>query len=286
MVKLSLIISTYNRPDTLDLVLKSVALQNLAQVAVNDEIEVLIADDGSSAETGNLVAEFRRNFPFKLIHVWHEDNGFRLAAIRNFAVSHSSGQYLVFIDGDCLIAPDFIANQLQLAKIGYFVGGNRVLLSEKYTRKILANKDISISSAGVFSSFIAKLSGKINKFFPRLPLAVDAAWRLRNDDNWRRPKGCNMALWRKDLLTVNGFDESFCGWGHEDADFLVRLLHAGIHIKDGRFAVPVFHLWHKMNDRSKEFENIARLQQRINNPQLIRAESGVKRYLAEQSDLR
>lgn len=282
MIKLSLIISTYNRPDALELVLKSVALQELNAAAAVSEIEVLIADDGSTADTANLVAQFQEAFPFRLIHVWHEDNGFRLAAIRNLAVSKSSGAYLVFIDGDCLIAPDFIAKQLQLAEVGYFVGGNRVLLSEKYTREILTNKDVSISSAGILNSFIGRLAGKINKFFPRLPLALNAQWRKRNETNWRRPKGCNMALWREYLMTVNGFDESFCGWGHEDADFLVRLLHAGIRIKDGRFAVPVFHLWHKMNDRSNEPENIARLQLRIDNPQLIRAESGVERYFVEQ----
>lgn len=282
MIKLSLIISTYNRPDALELVLKSVALQDLAKATVNNEIEVLIADDGSKSDTAELVAKFQQNFPFRLIHVWHEDNGFRLAAIRNLAVSRSEGQYLVFIDGDCLIAPDFIAKQIQLAETGYFVGGNRVLLSEKYTRQIIAHKDISISALGIMKSFIGKLTGKINKFFPRLPLALNATWRKRSETNWRRPKGCNMALWRKDLLIVNGFDESFCGWGHEDADFLVRLLHAGILIKDGRFAAPVFHLWHKMNDRSQEQENIARLQLRINNPQLIRAESGIERYFAKR----
>ncbi len=281
-VKLSLIISTYNRPDALELVLKSVARQNLAKVADNSEIEVLIADDGSKSDTAELVAKFQQNFPFRLIHVWHEDNGFRLAAIRNLAVSHSQGHYLVFIDGDCLIAPDFISKQLLLAESGYFVGGNRVLLSEKYTQQIIAHKDISISALGIMKSFIGKFTGKINKFFPRLPLTLNTAWRKRNETNWRRPKGCNMALWRKDLLIVNGFDESFCGWGHEDADFLVRLLHAGIRIKDGRFAVPVFHLWHKMNDRSQEKENIARLQLRIDNPQLIRAESGIERYFAKR----
>ena len=113
MKKFSLLISTYNRPDTLELVLKSVMQQKLDSVVTANDIEILVADDGSTTATRDLVANFQAIFPFKLTHVWHEDNGFRLSAIRNLAISHSSGEYLVFIDGDCLIAPDFIINQLK-----------------------------------------------------------------------------------------------------------------------------------------------------------------------------
>ena len=275
-MKISLIISTYNRPDALELVLMSVA----KQIIPNDlSLEVLVADDGSGVETKSLLAKFQQNFPFKLLHIWHEDTGFRLAAIRNLATSKSSGEYLIFIDGDCLIAPDFILNQMQLAEKGYFVGGNRVLLSESYTKSALSNKSISIATTSVISSIVARLSGKTNKWLPALRLNPSALWRKKYAQNWRRPKGCNMALWRQDCLAVNGFDEGFAGWGHEDADFLVRLLHVGIQIKDGRFAAPVYHLWHKVNDRSNEAENMARLMARVNEPSFIRAEDGVDKYV-------
>lgn len=278
-MKLSLIISTYNRPDTLELVLKSIQTQELDENITADHVEILVADDGSKEDTAQLVAKFQQNFPFRLIHVWHEDNGFRLAAIRNLAVSRSSGDYLVFIDGDCLVAKDFILNQFRLAEAGYFVGGNRVLLSEKYTHKALSGKLINIASNCVFKSIWDRISGKTNKWLSALRLDTNAAWRKKHASNWRRPKGCNMALWRKDYLTVNGFDESFSGWGHEDADFLVRLLHAGIKIKDGRFAAPVYHLWHKMNDRANEGENKARLMARVNDLGIIDAVDGVRKYL-------
>jgi glycosyltransferase involved in cell wall biosynthesis len=273
---ISLIISTYNRPDTLELVLMSVAKQTIPSDLV---LEVLVADDGSGIETKTLVTKFQQDFPFELLHIWHEDLGFRLAAIRNLATSRSSGEYLIFIDGDCLIAPDFILNQMRLAERGYFVGGNRVLLSESYTKSALSNKSVSIATTSVISSVLARLSGKTNKWLPALRLNPSARWRKKNAENWRRPKGCNMALWRDDCLTVNGFDEGFAGWGHEDADFLVRLLHAGIQIKDGRFAVPVYHLWHKVNDRRNEAENMRRLMERVNNKGFIHATSGVGKYL-------
>lgn len=278
-MKLSLIISTYNRPDTLELVLTSIKRQHLDSGVVADDIEVLVADDGSREDTAGLVADFQQNFPFKLLHVWHEDNGFRLAAIRNLAVSKSSGDYLVFIDGDCLLAKDFIINQFRLAEAGYFVGGNRVLIGQKYTEYALSNKSVDIAGTCVFKSIWDRITGKTNKWLPALRLKLDASWRKKNAENWRRPKGCNMALWRKDYMQINGFDESFSGWGHEDADFLVRLLHAGIRIKDGRFALPVYHLWHKMNDRSQETENKRRLLERVNDRNLIQALDGVNKYL-------
>ena len=72
-------------------------------------------------------------------------------------------------------------------------------------------------------------------------------------------KGCNIGVWRDDFVAVNGFDESFSGWGREDSDFAIRLIRAGVRLKDGRFAVPVLHLWHRENDRSKLAENDDRL---------------------------
>lgn len=277
-MKISLIISTYNRPDALELVLLSVA----KQIIPNDlTLEVLVADDGSGIETKALVTKFQQGFPCKLLHIWHEDKGFRLAAIRNLAVSKASGDYLVFIDGDCLIAPDFILNQMKLAEKGYFVGGNRVLLSESYTKRAIHNKLTDIANTSIISSILARLNSKTNKWLPALRLNPSALWRKKYVQNWRRPKGCNMALWRQDCLAVNGFDEGFIGWGHEDADFLVRLLHAGIRIKDGRFAAPVYHLWHKVNDRSNETENMARLMERVNNQDFVRAEDGIDKYLTD-----
>jgi len=278
-MKISLIISTYNRPDTLELVLMSVARQKSDNLLTSGDIEILVADDGSTEETANLVRHFQADFPFRLSHVWHEDKGFRLSAIRNLAVSKSTGDYLIFIDGDCILAEDFLISQAKLAEHGYFVGGNRVLLSEKYTQTILLNKSIEIAGTSILQSIFSCMFGKTNKWLPALRLNPTASWRKKHENNWQRPKGCNMAVWRKDYMVVNGFDESFSGWGHEDADFLVRLLHSGIKIKDGRFAVPVYHLWHKMNDRSQEAENKQRLLSRVNDKSLVQAKDGVNKYL-------
>lgn len=104
-------------------------------------------------------------------------------------------------------------------------------------------------------------------------------WRYSRGSNWKYPKGCNFALSRKDFLKVNGFDESFSGWGHEDADLFIRLLHSGVKIKDGRFAIPVLHLWHKESPRDKERGNYQRLMDRLESRDFIHAQVGIDKYL-------
>lgn len=275
---ISLIVSTYNRPDALELVLLSIARQHLPK-AISSNLEVIIADDGSTDDTARLIKQLQARFPFKLIHSWHPDEGFRAGAARNLAVSKSRGDYLIFIDGDCLISSDFISMHYQLAQKNYLVAGNRILLSKKYTQQCLIKHDISVVNANWYQAVFAKLSGKTNKILHLLRLSPNSNWRINNPENWRRPKSCNLSLWRSDFGLVNGFDEDFYGWGHEDADLVIRLIHAGVKVKDGRFAAAVYHLWHPTNDRSRESQNIAKLNQRLQDKSIIRAQSGIDKYL-------
>ena len=90
---------------------------------------------------------------------------------------------------------------------------------------------------------------------------------------------CNLGVWKQDFIAVNGFDELFEGWGYEDSDLVIRLIHQDIKRKEGRFAAPVLHLWHRQNDRSRHDANFQRLLQRVDNQHFIRAERGVDQYL-------
>ena len=260
-MKLSVIVSTYNRPDALDAVLHGFTLQHA--IAPHDW-EILIADDGSTDSTRAVVDKYRPVFGARLQHVWHADQGFRLAEIRNLAASRASGDFLIFLDGDCIPLPDFLAQQLQLAEPGWVIAGNRILLSEPYTAALLgADDNAAPCHWGVLQWLLARLSGKANKSIGWLRLAVPR-WRRRRSGDWRVLRGCNIGVYRRDFLTVDGFDASFSGWGHEDSDFAVRLLRAGVRIKDGRFAVPVVHLWHRENDRSQQPENWAKFEATLN----------------------
>ncbi|MGB9043622.1 MAG: glycosyltransferase, partial [Pseudolabrys sp.] len=118
---ISVIVTTYNREDALDAVLRSLAQQN------DPDFEVIVADDGSGPATAKLIDTWRAKIGHRLEHVWHADRGFRAGEIRNRAILAARGRYCVFLDGDCIVRPDFVANHRQLAEPGWFVTGNRVL---------------------------------------------------------------------------------------------------------------------------------------------------------------
>ena len=271
---LSIIVTTYNRPDALLAVLQSLAAQS------DGAFEVLVADDGSRAETAVAIAEVAVDFPVSLIHLWQSDDGFRAAAARNLAVAASAGDYLVFVDGDCVLRADFVARHRALAETGWFVAGNRVLLGKEFTAKVLQTPRAELHGDSRLTWLGRRFSGAINRWLP-LCFIPGQGWRKRQPQRWQGARTCNLALWRRDFDTVNGFDEAFQGWGHEDADLAIRLLHAGVQRKDGRFATAVLHLWHHENDRSNLPENERRLAEILAGDR-VRAQHGIDAYTREQ----
>jgi glycosyltransferase involved in cell wall biosynthesis len=273
-IKLSIIIATYNWPEALELI-----LANLVPQLINySNTELIIADDGSTKATADVVQKYQNILP-RIRHIWHEDAGFRKACILNKAVLAASGEYLAFLDGDCIPFPDYIEQTIKLAENGYFIAGNRVLLARALTYEVLTNSKIITNMFGwrFWGWLNAKLKKDVNKLLPWLRLK-SGVWRYSRSTNWKYPKGCNFALWRKDFIAVNGFDESFSGWGHEDADLFIRLLHSGLKIKDGRFATPVLHLWHKEQSRALEKANWQIVLKRLNDPKFTLAKVGLNKH--------
>ncbi|TIC83440.1 glycosyltransferase family 2 protein [Crenobacter intestini] len=274
-MKVSVIVSTYNRPDALQAVLEGFCHQQVG----TREWEVIIADDGSDEATARVVEAFRERMAGRFKHVWHADQGFRLAEIRNRAAMQASGDYLVFLDGDCIPLPDFIAQQAILAEAGWVVAGNRILLGQAFTESYLSGRDKPVFAWTWLDWGIRRLHGSINNALGwlRLPLPK---WRQKRAQDWRLLRGCNIGVWKQDFLAVDGFDATFSGWGYEDSDFAVRLLRHGARLKNGRFAVPVMHLWHRENDRSQSGENWARFEASLHGSH-VRAVSGLSGLLAE-----
>lgn len=255
MMQVSVIVSTYNRPDALRAVLAGLAEQG------DRGFEILVADDGSGDETRATVAECAAVSAVPVRHIWHEDKGFRLSAIRNLAAAHAEGEYLVFIDGDCVPRLDFVMRHRALAEPGWMVAGNRLLLSEAFTRTVLAQRT-PIHRWNLSDWWQARRAGNLNRIGPLLRVPLGPLRKL-GGRRWQRVRGCNMGVWKADLLAVNGFDETFEGWGYEDSDFAVRLVNAGRGLKKGAYACGLLHLWHRENDRRQEGPNWDLLQQRI-----------------------
>ena len=249
---ISVIVATYNREDALDAVLRGLARQT------DRRFEVLVADDGSGPATADVVAQWTRRAAFPLAHVRHEDRGFRLAEIRNRAILQSAGDLCVFLDGDCVPRPGFVAAHRGLAAPGWFVAGNRILLGPALTARILG-EHLEPELWGLGQWMRHRLRGEVNRVIPLVSLPLGPLRRL-GPAAWPSARGTNLAIRRDDLARVDGFDATFNGWGREDSDIMVRLIRAGVRRKDGRYATAVLHLWHADFDRSGLPDNERRLK--------------------------
>ncbi len=270
---ISLIVATYNRPDALDAVLRSLSGQT------DRNFEVIVADDGSGPDTRSVIEGWKLRIGVPLIHVWHEDVGFRLAEIRNLASLGSSGTICVFIDGDCIARPNLVQVHRQFAEPGWFVAGNRVLLGKALTDRVL-NEKLQPESWPLKEWIRARRKGDINRLLPLLSLPLGGV-RKAYPRAWTRARGTNLGIRREDLLRVDGFDAAYRGWGREDSDIVVRLIRSGVRCKDGRFASGVLHLWHLENDRSQMVANEQRLSDAIEGDR-IRALQGLSQMACRE----
>ena len=263
-MKVSLIISTYNRPDALAVTLESVKRQS----RLPDE--VIVGDDGSGPETAALIERFKADFPVPLIHVWQEDKGFRLAKIRNRSVAAASGDYIVQTDGDVMLHRHFIRDHVRMADPNCYCKGNWVKLDPATTATVMA-------------------TGKAPKLTPWHKGIVEGnlKWMRNRALSWGFAQwfkrhgmaaiGCNMGYFRSDFMAVNGYDEDYEGWGKEDDDLAHRLVRLGRRMRDVRFAAVLYHLWHKEAPRNTDV-NAARLAAQ-DAAGIIRATHGVDQYL-------
>ena len=262
--KISLIISTYQNPRSLEKVLQGVRRQT--QVPG----EVLISDDGSEAPTRELVARWRGQMPVELRHLWHEDKGFRKTTILNKSIAAATGNYVVFLDGDCVPHREFIADHLALAEPGFWIQGRRCFVGEKFA------PDFDIEKTSVSRWILqGRITGAMKAI--RWPRPI-----LRRDCAQRGIIGCNMAFWREDLVAVNGLDEDYSGWGiGEDSDLGTRLYNLGRPRKFVYGRAIVFHLNHPFLPRDHVDASRARLQETIVSRR-VRCQKGLDQYFTPE----
>lgn len=232
----SLIITTYNQKERLALVLDSV--KNLITLPN----EVLIADDGSTQDTKELIKTYQKNFPCPLLHIWQEDKGYRLSGIRNKAIEKAQSEYIIIIDGDMLLEPHFISDHLDFARHKVFLQGSRVILDSTKTSALLAKKQKP--SGGAKAKRISLLARLL---YNTSTINADI---FKHKDFIKGIRGCNMSFYKSDCVAVNGFNESFIGWGREDSEFVARFLFNGGQMRRLKFAGIAYHLYHPENSRN------------------------------------
>lgn len=259
----SLVISTYNWVNALELVLLSVTNQT---VLPN---EVIIADDGSREETKQMIDEMRKTFPIPLIHVWHVDEGFRRCTIMNKAIAKASSDYILQVDGDVLLNKHFVEDHIYIAQPQCFVCGSRVHLNKNVTENIFAKRIYKITW------LTQKESLSLNSLRIK-SLIKFLSTRYAKDIMHMR--GCNMAFWRNDFIKVNGYNESLLGWGHEDSELAYRLHNIGVRKLFLKFGGLVYHLNHKIADKNNEHVHNAALEV-VRSGKVCRCEIGIQQYL-------
>ena len=265
-----LIITTYNRPDALEAVLLSLIDQTV------QPNQVIIADDGSTNETHALIEKYKNILSVKLIHSWHEDNGFRAAESRNKALSLVKSDYVIIVDGDMVLENHFIEDHLSFAEKGFFLQGGRVLMTAKLSNAILENPSVKVN-LGPFSSGIeSRIEKKLTAF--RSPILGKFFAKTLNNRN--KVRSCNMSFFYKDIIAVNGFNNKFVGWGREDSEFVERLIHNGIQGKLVKFVALGYHLYHKEESRKALLENDQLLHVTIEN-KLTWCDDGLSKYLGK-----
>ena len=236
--QVSLFLTTYNWPEALALVLQSIG----RQTTFPDE--VIIADDGSDPETKNIIDQYRELLPFSLIHCWHEDNGYRINAIRNKAIAQANNPYIIQIDGDIILHENFISDHLDFARKGRFIIGRRLQLSESDTKQFCNLKTYSTTNA-FRNTIVAILHQKL----------------LYNSKTVKGVRGCNLAYWKEDAIAINGYDEDMTSKGPNDKEFSARLVHAGVKAYNLKFYANAFHLYHGEEGLRSNYEHVNSIYQ-------------------------
>lgn len=232
----SFVVATYEWPEALEAVLRGLEAQS------DRDFEIVVADDGSRPATAELVRACSAHLP--LLHVRQEDEGYRLARVRNLGARAASGDYLVFLDGDVVPRRHFVREVRRSAIEGWFVAGKRLQLDAALTGRVLTDR-IPIQRWSLphwalhyeHARPLVALTGRDR----RRPWRAGLPEFAPHADGY----GFLLGVSRADFERVNGYDTRFAGWGGEDVDMAVRLRRAGLRCGWPGPQSTLLHLWHE-----------------------------------------
>lgn len=263
-MRIALAITSHERPDALAAVFASIRRLRVAPD------EIVIADDGSGPATQAVITSFiaASLVPTRLVAQPHE--GFRVARLRNLAIGATPLEYLVFIDGDMVLHPEFIADHARTARPGSYTQGIRVLADARLTRTL-------IDDPATMPSPFTRGAGFLRRAYLLHSPLLSAVFRHAGN-GFVAVKSCNQGFWRDDLVRVNGFDEDFVGWGPEDKELCARLENSGVRRQTLLFGGIACHLHHAPASREQLPGNLARLAA-TRREQKVRCERGLDLHL-------
>ncbi|MGB3465922.1 MAG: glycosyltransferase [Cyclobacteriaceae bacterium] len=252
-MKVTVIISFYNKIDVLKLLIAGFERQSF------EDFEIIVADDGSKKEVVKELNMLIATSGIQIRHVWHDDNGWRKNTILNKAILESSGDYLIFVDGDCIPHRHFVADHYRNRRAGTLLTGRRVKLSEKISQRLTIAKvksgylDRRPFGEVVWDSLFGK-SKHIEKGF-RLFGLLKQTYPRKNKN--REVLGCNFSLSKADFLSINGFDERYLGPGiGEDNDIDLRFTNHGGKVMFFKLGAIQYHVYHRVISRYDRSNNL------------------------------
>lgn len=262
----SVIIAAYNNFKWLNLCLEGLRLQTVKG------FEIIVADDGSNADTVKQLHNYMDTHPqMDIKHVWHEDDGWRKNICLNKAVMKSRGEYLLFMDADCIPAPDWLSDHLKLRRPHTIIAGRRITFAPYLSKKIESRNTLTANWWHMLQWEVLARWYKFPKRSRhgrvfRFPIIGGHGMLERYSGNLI---GCNMGLWRNDLLEVNGFDERYLAAGlGEDIDLCVRMQATGCKVIKIPHQARMAHRHHQSNIYSSaphRSDNLALLEENRTN---------------------
>lgn len=285
-VKISAIVPVYNRPQALRLCILSLSQQSVLPT------EVLIADDGSGQETRETIVDLqdRMKHFFPIRHVWQEDIGFRKPRILNETVRQALGDYLIFIDGDCMAHKGFVRAHRDASSPDAILSGKRVEIGQQLTERLLKRQGVGeyLNLKLIWDSVFGgeNKSRRVEEAF-RITSPVVRRLLHRDDITDDGVWGCNFSLYKELFYAINGCDEDFVDGSIEDNDLGIRVLNRGEKVKSIRNSAVIFHLWHKSTwsfQNEKYQHNLSIMKRRIANREVY-CKNGI-RNLEEEDQKR
>lgn len=271
---IGVVITTYNSPLWLSKVLHGFESQD------DCRLRVIIADDGSTADTSNLIQQFRNRGILSIDHVWHEDKGFRKCTILNRTIAQTDCDYLIFTDGDCIPEPGFVSTHRKLAAPGHFLSGGYIKLTMPVSEQIT---EADIHSGAIFDPDWLIRHGQPRSH--KLWKLSRARWK-KNLLNAVTPaaaswNGMNSSTWTKDLIAVNGFNEDM-QYGGLDRELGERLWNYGHKSKQIRYSTVCLHLDHARGYAKPEiWARNGTIRKAVKENRTFWAKNGIEKHLSQ-----
>ena len=269
-MNLGVIITTYNNPAWLEKVLWGYQSQTDA------DFQVILADDGSGEETRSLIDKLKQESSLNILHVWHEDLGFRKTKILNDAIRATECDYLLLTDHDCLPRNDLIQTHKALAKPGHFLSAGYYKLTMPVS-KAITRDDIQSGRAFDYRWLVSQGQPKSLKSFKLTARSWKARWLNKLTPTKPTWNGANSSTWKKDIVAVNGFNEQM-QYGGLDREMGERMMNNGMKGIQIRYSAICLHLDHKRSyDTAETWATNRAIRDKVRRENIIWTEMGISK---------